>query len=67
MMMAVATAAPVLRAASPVVATAAIAVASSAARGILHPGAEIVADLGFPRLLFLRRLILSGNCRVTFG
>ncbi len=65
MMMAVATAAPMLRAAPPIITTAAIA--ASAARGILHASAEIVADLSFPRLLFLRRLVLSRNCRVAFG
>src|SRR5208282_5188666 len=55
----------VLRAASAIVAPATIAAA--AACGVLHPRAEITANLRFPRLLFLSERCLGRDRQPVFG
>jgi len=64
-MIAVTAGASVLRAASSLVSTAAIA--ATTARGVLHPRAEIIADSRPRRLLLFRQGIFRGNRQFAFG
>src|SRR5262249_20118798 len=58
---------PVLRTAAAVVAIAASTAPTTTARGMLHAGAEIVADLRAPGLLILRLAALLVVRRLVFG